>query len=217
MSVSSVTGNTIGSAVAQASGTTMSSADFLTLIVAELQNQNPLDVTSTSDLINQMSSYANFDQQQALNNQFGNLLTSFNSFVTLNSVNYIGHTVEAKGDTTTLTNGQAMFGYSLNSSAQSVSLTIQDASGNIVWSGTGPGSAGLNRIAWDGTTNSGAQLPDGGQYTLHVTAVDANGNSVYGYSTVSGTVSGIDTSSGTAMLDVGGVPISISNVIGVTS
>ncbi len=45
------------------------------------------------------------------------LASSFSSLVTLNSVNYIGHTVEAKTNTAELTNGSATFGYSLTSAA----------------------------------------------------------------------------------------------------
>ena len=64
---------------------------------------------------------------------------------------------------------------------------------------------------------SAYQLADGGQYTISVSATDSAGNSVYKYSTVSGTVTGIDTSSSTPALLVNGVSVSASNIIGVTS
>jgi flagellar basal-body rod modification protein FlgD len=206
------------SAVSAAAATNgITSGDFLSLLVGELQNQDPLDPTSTTDFINQMSSYATFDEQQTLNTQLGTLLTSFNSLLTMNSVNYLGHNVEAKGNTATLQNGQAAFGYSLTSAATNVQLSVQDSSGNIVWSGAGSTAAGMNSFTWNGTSSNGAQLSDGGQYTLNVTAADASGNSVYGYSTFVGTVTGIDSSSGTTMLDVGGVPVSVSDIVGVKS
>jgi|ERR1700748_1857856 flagellar basal-body rod modification protein FlgD len=195
----------------------MSSTDFLTLLVGELENQDPLDPTSTSDFVNQMSEYANFDQEQTLNTNLGNLLTSFNSLLTMNSINYLGHTVEVKGNTTTLQNGQANFGYSLTAPAANVTLSIKDASGNTVWSGTGPTAAGMNSFTWNGTTNNGTQLPDGGQYTLTVAASDSAGNSVYGYTTFTGKVDDVDNSSGSTMLDINGVPVSVNNVVGVTS
>jgi flagellar basal-body rod modification protein FlgD len=113
--------------------------------------------------------------------------------LTLNSSNYIGHTVEAKGDTATLENGQVAFGYSLNSAASSVTLTVSDSSGNAVWTGSGTTTAGSNSFTWDGKTTDGTQLSDGGQYTLSVSAKDSSGNSVYGYTTVSGTVTAVGT------------------------
>jgi flagellar basal-body rod modification protein FlgD len=220
MSISGASATTSNSAAAvssAASSAGISSNDFLTLLVDELQNQDPLDPTNTSDFVNQMSQYANFDQEQTLNTNLGNLLTSFNSLLTMNSINYIGHTVEVKADTTTLQGGQATFGYSLNSAAANVTLSIKDASGNIVWSGTGPSAAGMNSFTWDGKTNDGTQLADGGQYTLNVTATDASGNSIYGYTTITGKVDDVDNSSGTTMLDIGGVPVSVNNVVGVLS
>jgi flagellar basal-body rod modification protein FlgD len=219
MSITSATSSSLSSAAVSsaASSAGISSTDFLTLLVDELQNQDPLDPTNTSDFVNQMSQYANFDQEQTLNTNLGNLLTSFNSLLTMNSINYLGHTVEVKGNTTTLENGQASFGYSLTAPASNVTLTIKDASGNTVWSGTGPAAAGMNSFTWNGTTNNGTQLPDGGQYTLSVAASDATGNSVYGYTTFTGKVDDVDNSSGTTMLDIDGVPVSVNNVVGVKS
>ena len=195
----------------------LSSTDFLTLLVGELQNQDPLDPTSTSDFVNQMSQYANFDQEQTLNSSLGTLLTSFNSLLTANSMNYIGHSVEAKGNTTTLQNGQATFGYSLTSAAANTQVSIQDSSGNTVWSGAGPTASGMNSITWNGTTSNGTQLPDGGQYTVSVAATDKSGNSVLGYTTATGTVTEVDNSSGSTVLDISGVPVNVNNVVAVKS
>src|ERR1700741_4369024 len=150
MSISGVSPTSNSTVTASAASGGVTSADFLTLLVGELQNQDPLDPTSTSDFINQMSQYATFDQQQTLNTNLSTLLTSFNSLLSLNAVNYIGHTVEAKGDTATLQNGQAAFGYSLSSAAAQVDLSIQDSTGKTVWTGTGPTASGLNTITWDG-------------------------------------------------------------------
>jgi flagellar basal-body rod modification protein FlgD len=220
MSVTATTATSVASTTSSSSSTTASSltsSDFLNLLVSELQNQDPLDPTNSTDFINQLTSYANFDQQQTLNTNLSSLATSFNSLMTLNASNYIGKTVEAKADTATLQNGQVAFGYSLNSAASSVTLTVSDSSGNTVWTGSGTATAGSNSFTWDGKTTDGTQLSNGGQYSLSVSATDASGNSVYGYTTVSGTVTGVDSSSGTAQLTIGNTPVSINNVIGVTS
>ncbi|MCP9627683.1 flagellar biosynthesis protein FlgD [Rhodopseudomonas palustris] len=205
------------STTSASSATSLSSSDFLNLLVSELQNQDPLNATSTTDFINQVTSYANFTEQQQINSSMSSLASSFSSLVTLNSVNYIGHTVEAKTDTATLSGGSATFGYTLSSAASDVAISIKDSSGNTVWSGTGSGNAGSNSFTWDGKNASGTQLSDGGQYSIAVTATDSAGNSVYQYSTVTGTVTGIDASTSTPSLLVNGVAVSASNVIGVSS
>jgi len=218
MTVSATTAATASTSASSASSnSSLSSTDFLNLLVSELQNQDPLNATSTTDFINQLTSYANFNEQQSINSSMTSLAGSFSSLVTLNSVNYIGHTVEAKTDTATLSNGSATYGYSLSSAASDVSISIKDSSGSTVWTGTGTGNAGSNTFTWDGKNSNGTQLGDGGQYTIAVTAADSAGNSVFNYATTTGTVTGIDASSSTPSLIVNGVSVSASNIIGVTS
>jgi flagellar basal-body rod modification protein FlgD len=50
-----------------------------------------------------------------------------------------------------------------------------------------------------------------------VAATDTAGNSVLNYTTVTGTVTGIDTSTSTPSLTVNGVSVSAANIIAVTS
>lgn len=213
----STTTTTASTASSSSVTSAISSQQFLSLLVTELQNQNPLDPTNSTDFINQLTSYANFDQQQTLNSNMSTLVSSLNSLLTLNSSNYIGQTVTAKTDTGTLKDGQISFGYSLESAASDVTLSVKDSSGNTVWTGSGTTTSGANSFTWDGTTTDGTQLTDGGQYTLNVSATDSTGQSVYGYTTVTGKVTSIDNSSGTPMLNIGSTSVSTSNVIGVTS
>jgi len=220
MTVAATTATTTTTAATTTSSSSSSgitSSQFLSLLVTELQNQNPLDPTNSTDFINQLTSYANFDQQQTLNTNMNTLVSSLNGLLTLNSSNYIGQTVTAKADTATLQDGTIAFGYSLDSAASNVTLTVKDSSGNTVWSGSGTTTAGTNSFTWDGTTTDGTQLTDGGQYTLNVTATDSTGQSVYGYTTVTGKVTSIDNSTGTPMLKIGSTSVSTSNVIGVTA
>jgi len=210
-------GSSSGSSAASAgSNSVISSNQFLSLLVSELQNQDPLNATSVTDFVNQMTAYNNFTQQ-SINSNLGALAGAFSSLVTLNSVNYIGHNVEAKADTAVLTNGSATFGYSLSGAASNVAITVTDSDGNTVWTGTGTGDSGTNKFTWDGKDSKGNQLSDGGKYTVAITATDGAGNSVFNYSTISGVVTGIDTSTGTPSLTVNGVSVSASNIIGVTS
>jgi flagellar basal-body rod modification protein FlgD len=182
-----------------------------------LQNQDPLNATSTTDFMNQLTSYANFTEQQSINSSMTSLASSFSSLVTLNSVNYIGHTVTAKTDTATLSNGSATFGYNLSAASSNVTVTVKDSSGNTVYTATGTGNQGDNTFTWDGKNSSGTQLSDGGQYTISVTATDSAGNSVLNYTTTTGTVTGIDTSTSTPSLTVNGVSVSAADIIAVSS
>jgi len=209
--------NSSSTSSSTSSSSTISSSDFLNLLLSELQNQDPLNATSTTDFMNQLTSYANFTEQQSINSSMTSLASSFSSLVTLNSVNYIGHTVEAKTDTATLSGGSATFGYNLSAASSDVTVTVKDSSGNTVYTGSGSGNQGDNSFTWNGQTTSGTQLADGGQYTISVTATDSAGNSVFNYATTTGKVTGIDTSTSTPSLTVNGVSVSAANIIAVTS
>ncbi len=52
---------------------------------------------------------------------------------------------------------------------------------------------------------------------MSVTATDSAGTSVYGYTTITGTVTGIDTSTSTPALTIDGVSVSAANIIAVKS
>lgn len=183
-------------------------------MIAQLQNQNPLDPTDTSEFVNQLISYEQINQTQEMNEQLGDLLTSFSSLISTSAVGYLGHTVEAYGDTTSLEDGQASWGYSLNADAADVTITVKDSDGNTVWEGAGETEAGKHTFTWDGKDSDGTQLADG-EYTIEISATDADGESVYGYTTVVGTVDGIDSSSGETLLTIGGVTVAFDDVIGV--
>ena len=63
--------STVSTAIATAATTTSSATstsslttdDFLSLLVTQLQNQNPLDPTDTNELLNQIVSFASYGQQ----------------------------------------------------------------------------------------------------------------------------------------------------------
>lgn len=222
MTISSVSSAYVSSAKSSSTSTssstssTLSTNDFLKLIVAELKNQNPLDPTDTTQFMNQLVSYASYDQQTTMNSNLSDLVTSMNSMLSSNGLGYIGQTVEAKGDTTTLQNGSASWGYSLTSEAAATTITVSDQNGNAVWSGSGETSSGQHTFTWDGTTSSGGKAADG-DYTVSVSAKNASGTSVLDYTTVIGKVTGVDSSSGKTLLTIGDTTVEMSNVINVKS
>ena len=65
MTVAATTATTTTTAATTTSSSSSSgitSSQFLSLLVTELQNQNPLDADSASDYMNQMMAYAQYSQ-----------------------------------------------------------------------------------------------------------------------------------------------------------
>lgn len=77
MSVSAVstTSTNTSAKSTSSSGSSLSEGDFLTLLVQQLQNQNPLEPTSTDKILDQMMSYANYNEQSEVNDTLSAIST----------------------------------------------------------------------------------------------------------------------------------------------
>src|SRR5258708_8969436 len=109
MTVSGTSSTSSSSASSSSSlpSNTISSQDFLSLLVSELQNQDPLNATSVTDFINQMTSYANFSQQQSINTNLNALARPLSSLLKAKFVQCICHHLQSNTPTAAVTDGTA--------------------------------------------------------------------------------------------------------------
>jgi flagellar basal-body rod modification protein FlgD len=203
---SGTTAATAAAAVSSAQNT------FLTLLTTQLQNQDPLDPTNTDTFTQELISLSGVQEQVQSNNTLSSISTDLTSITQANGLGYVGKTVSATGETTPLQSGEAQWSYSLASNAASVSLSVLDSTGTQVFQTTGDTSAGLHSFSWNGVT-SGGTTDTNGDFTLKVTAVDGNGNAVTTSTNLVGQVTGVDTSNGSTLLQVGDVSVPITNVV----
>lgn len=187
---------------------------FLSLLTTQLKNQDPLSPMDTNQFTQQIVQMTSV-QQQLLSN---NLLTTLVSQGLSTSVNYIGKTVTASAPTQTLTAGQANWTYNLPATATSANITINDSNNNLVWSGSAPSlTQGSHSFSWNGKDLKGVQLPDGGTYTMVVSAKNQSGAALASQITTTGVVSGVTQQNGTAYLTVGGSQVPMSAVLSIQS
>jgi flagellar basal-body rod modification protein FlgD len=113
-----------------------------------------------------------------------------------------------------LVDGQANFAYALPSNATAVAITIRNQSGVQVLTVPGEITAGRHTFAWDGLDLQGVQQPDG-KYTITVTAVGSNGQSLGVQTYTAGLVDGADSSGDTVKLTIRGVEVPLSDVVAI--
>ena len=70
---------------------------------------------------------------------------------------------------------------------------------------------------WDGVNSSGVQLDDGGIYTVSIEATDADGEDVDVSTSVTGTVTGIDSSSDETYLLIGDIGFTLDDITAIGS
>jgi flagellar basal-body rod modification protein FlgD len=213
--VTSATDTTAANA-AMKSSLGLSSDDFMKLFVAQLQNQDPLQPQDPGQMLDQLSQLTTVQQSYNTNTALNNLLTAQNNSATMNSVSFIGKNVIANGNTVAFDGtDQASLQYNISVPTASSTVTISDASGNVVKTATlGAQGAGNLTYAWDGTGNNGNLLP-AGAYNFAVNATSASGAAIVATTYTTGLVTGVDMSGATPMLNIGAASVALTDVLGV--
>ena len=162
--ISSITGTVqSGQAKTNASSQTLS-ADmntFLTLLTTQLKYQDPLDPMDTAEFTNQLVQYSSVEQAIQTNTKLDNLLSLTISNLGAQAVSYIGKTAQVLGDVMPLEGGKAKAAYTLSKDVSSVTITVKDMNGKVVYSETGETTSGTHEFTWDGKDSNGNQLEDG--------------------------------------------------------
>lgn len=187
---------------------------FLNMLVAQLQNQDPLDPLDANAFTQQLVQFASVEQQIYQNANLEKLVGMQQTSQVSSMVNYLGTVIEANGGAFNLENSNAKFSYNLESQAVDSTVTIQDALGREVWTGAASTDAGKQFFVWDGIGTNGTQAPDG-PYTAIISAKDRDGNLINVAQTVFGRVTGAGASDGNVTLSMGAVDATLEDIINV--
>lgn len=160
---------------------------FLKMLTTQLQNQDPTEPMDVSQMTQQIAMYTSVEQQVATNTNLEKLLAQGKQSQLSTAVSYIGKEVETEGNTGTLQYGQdgtktgtADITYELPEGVSTVTVSIKDEAGNVVYTGGGPTTKGENSIVWSGFNNTTEKFMDAGDYTVEVVAKNASGEVMSG-------------------------------------
>lgn len=144
---------------AKSSGTDAQSMQdqFLTLLVAQLQNQDPTNPMDNAQMTSQMAQISTVSGIEKLNDTVQSVTSQFASMQMLQGATMIGHTVLSEGNALNLTDkGQGSAAFDLEGSAANVTVTITTAGGQLVDTmELGAAAAGRNYFTWDGSNYNG--------------------------------------------------------------
>ena len=188
---------------------------FLTLLTAQLKNQDPLSPMESNEFTAQLTQMTGVEQQLLTNDLLTSLLAAQQSGGMTTATAYMGKEVTAVWSAAKLDDGKANWSYELGANASSGTLQVLDSTGKVVWTGNPPNlTAGTHDFVWDGKTTAGGQLPDDGVYTLKLTATNG-ANTISSQVLTRGEVTGIEMYDGQPYLTVGGSIVPLSMVIAV--
>jgi len=175
--------------------------DFLTLLVSQLQHQDPLNPMDDTDFTAQLAGFSSLEQLTSINEGIQSLTSQASTQDMRTAVSYIGRDVRAAGNSVSVEDGAAStVYYYLDATATEAYVNLYDANGNIVRTvSLGSQQAGEHTFEWDGLDWAGKAAPDG-LYYVFMSATDADGSAILTDTEVSGRVAAVQTYNGTNYL-----------------
>jgi flagellar basal-body rod modification protein FlgD len=185
--------------------------NFLTLLTTQLQNQDPLSPIDTTEFTNQLTNFAQVEQVINSNKKLDQLIALQGGAQLSAGVSYMGKQIEAPGNVMLLQDGFGRIGYELPQSSERTTIAILDSGNNLVGFFEGNTQAGKHLFDWDGTDSEGNPLPDG-SYSVLVTALDEDNNTIESSITSFGKVTGVELEDGKVTLVIGSLSVNLEDV-----
>lgn len=190
---------------------------FLKLLLAQIEQQDPLKTTDASQLADQITQFGQLEQLMNINSTVEQLVSLQTSTDRTQAVSLIGTSVDVYGDEVEVqgeSNGQIAF--ELGKAAHEVKVDLYNDSNELVRSiSYQDQSAGLHAFDFDGETSGGADLPDG-IYRMSVSAVDADGAPIDSKAVMHGQVTGVEFLSGGTVVKLGGKSFTMDQILTVS-
>jgi flagellar basal-body rod modification protein FlgD len=183
---------------------------FLTLLTTQLQNQNPLDPLDTNQFTQQLVQFAQVEQQLKSNDQLSTLVSLQKTAQSTAALEFVGQSVAVDGATAPLVNGAASWDLSVPKPA-TATINIKSATGQTVYSGNYSLNTGRQPFTWDGKDASGLQWPDG-NYTIAISAQDANGQPVAVPTEIEAPVDSADLTQSPPVLSIAGQDYTLDKI-----
>ncbi len=198
----------------------MNKNDFLQLLMAQLQNQDPLSPEDPKDFVSQLAQFSSLEQQINTNSNLSDLSSAIKGLQQSQSmaqgVSLLGKTVQGNANTLSVAGGQAFDAtYQLPQAAAQVAVGIFDSTGKQVATlNLGAQSAGNQVFSWDGKDSSGTQVADG-TYSYQMAAQDKAGNAIQVANFATGTVQQVYQDSQGVWVTVNGQNMLLNSVVSV--
>ncbi len=134
---------------------------FLKLLVAQMNNQDPLNPMDNAQVTSQMAQIQQVTSLSTLDTSIKGLGTQLGQMQALQSISLVGREVSVPSDKLMVENGAAEASYELDGAAQAVKLEILGPAGNVIdTQQLGAQGSGRQTFSWDATNKAtnGAEL-----------------------------------------------------------
>jgi flagellar basal-body rod modification protein FlgD len=186
---------------------------FLKLLVAQMNNQDPLNPLDNAQLTSQMAQINTVTGINNLSETVAQMVAQFAQLQSLQAAQLTGRSVMVAGSDLTLgAEGDAPAGFELPVPADSAKVEVRDANGLLVREiALGAAREGIHRFAWDGMTDAGARAA-AGRYSFTIKAT-ASGKEIDATALTVRQVEGVRQSAGGVSLILAGLgPVAFGDI-----
>jgi flagellar basal-body rod modification protein FlgD len=215
--MATITSSTSAAATTTAAATSRASLTnnfetFLTLLTAQLKNQDPLSPLDSKDFTNQLVQFSGVEQQLKTNDLLASLTENTKLSAGATAVAYLGKEATASTSIATIpAGGNATWNYELPRDAQTVSLRVVDSAGRVVATSSGQTTRGEKTFQWDGKDQAGRAV-NAGTYRLEINAEGADGQPIIGSISRRGLISAVDLSGSTPTVTIAGASVPLASI-----
>lgn len=145
---------------------------FMTLLVTQLKNQDPMNPLDNAQLTSQLAQLSTVTGINKLNTTLDSLKSSYQSSESMAATNLIGHGVFVDDNFVNVASGKSIMGVSLPAAADSVQVVVTDPSTgkDIKTIDLGAQAAGIVPLTWDGVADGTTKAVANGKYNFRVAA-----------------------------------------------
>ncbi|RTL46884.1 MAG: flagellar hook assembly protein FlgD [Burkholderiales bacterium] len=142
---------------------------FLKLLVAQMNNQDPLNPMDNAQVTSQMAQIQQVTSLSTLDTSIKSLGTQLGQMQALQSISLVGRDVSVPGNRMQVIGGVAEASYDLDGPAQSVKLEVLGPAGNVIdTQQLGAQSSGRQALSW----NAGNYAANGAELQYRITATN---------------------------------------------
>jgi len=193
------TATTSSSAATAVTSTTATQDRFMTLLVAQLKNQDPMSPMDNAQMTSQMAQINTVTGIQQVNDTLKSMATQFSSLQVLQGTSMVGHKVLVASNTLTRSAGIASGAVDLAGKADAVKVEILSPGGQVLETfDLGALDAGRQSFNWDSSN-----YQDTGEPNFRVTATLA-GQAVESTSLAQDTVVSVGSENGAMTVQLQG-------------
>lgn len=224
--VSSLTQSPTAQAASAATPTGMGQTDFLTLLVTQLQQQDPLNPQDPSAFTSQLAQFSSLEQLTGMNSAIGNMSTALSNAITglqmlqlssnsTQAVAFVGKNVQYTAGQMQVTAGQAPdLQVQASQDLHSAKVTIKDAAGNVVKT-IDIGNISKGDHTYSYATLGGLAGVADGQYTVSVDGLDSTNAAASANPLLSGLVTAIYFDNGVTYAEINGTRVPLGDIYSV--